>query len=169
MLLRAIDPARKGAAMNSPQNPPPTLTELKLPESLKQVINSAFERGKYFTVAYVGLDDRPEISFRGSVQVYSDTQLAIWARNPEGGLTAAISRNPYVSLLYGDFTPDSRAIMTFRGSARVESSESVRRKVYESSAQGEQDRDKDRRGDAVIIDLERVDGFYPGGVLKMQR
>ena len=120
-------------------------------------------------MAYVGPDDRPEISFRGSVQVYSDTQLAIWARNPEGGLSNAISRNPYVSLLYGDFTPESRAIITFRGSARVESAESVRRKVYESSAQGEQDRDKERGGDAVIIDLERVDGFYPGGVLKMQR
>jgi len=155
--------------MSTPQNPPPTLTELKLPEALKQLINSAFDRGKYFTVAYVGVDDRPELSFRGSVQAYSDTQLAIWARNPEGGLNNAIARNPHITLLYGDFTPESRAIITFRGSARVESAEAVRRKVYESAAQGEQDRDKERKGDAVIIDLERVDGFFPGGALKMRR
>lgn len=155
--------------MSTPPNPPPTLTELKLPDALKQLIHSAYDRMKYFAVAYVGLDDRPEISFRGSVQVYSDTQLAIWARNPEGGLNNAIARNPHVALLYGDFTPEARAVITFHGSARVESSEAVRRKVYEGAAQGEQDRDKERKGDAVIIDLDSVDGFFPGGLLKMRR
>jgi Pyridoxamine 5'-phosphate oxidase len=148
---------------------PPTLTELRLPEALKELINSAFDRVKYLSVAYVDLDNRPELSFRGSVRAHSDTQLAIWARNPEGGLNKAIGTNPHIALLYGDFTPESRAIITFRGRGRIDTTESVRRAVYESCPAGERERDKERKGDALIIDLDSVDGFFSGGVLKMRR
>ena len=137
--------------------------------SLKALIGSAYDRTKYLSVSYVGLDNRPELSFRGSVQVYSDTQLAVWARNPEGGLQKAMDKNPHIALLYGDFTPGSYAVITFRGRGHIDKSDAARRKVYESAAKGEQDRDKDRKGDALIIDLDNVDGFFAGGVLKMKR
>ena len=155
--------------MNTPQTPPPTFTEMRLPDSLKQLIGSAYDRTRYFSVAYVGLDGRPELSFRGSVQVYSDNQLAVWARNPEGGLQKAMNANPNMVLLYGDFTPGSYAVITFRGRGHIDTSEAARRQVYESAAKGEQDRDKERKGDALIIDLDSVDGFFSGGVLKMKR
>ena len=157
------------SAMSTPQPPPPTFTEMRLPPALKTLITSAYDRGKYFSVAYVGLDGRPELSFRGSLQVYSDTQLAIWARNPEGGLNKAIGTNPQIALLYGDFSPDSRAVITFHGRGRIDTSETVRNAVYDNAAAGERDRDKDRKGDALIIDLESVEGFFSGGMLKMRR
>lgn len=155
--------------MSTPQSSPPTFTELRLIPELKALINSAFDRAKYLSVAYVDLQNRPQLSFRGSVQVYSDTQLAIWARNPEGGLNKAIRTNPHLVLLYGDFTPESRAVITFRGRGYIDSSEEVRRKVYENAPAGERERDVERKGDALIIDLDSVEGFFPGGVLKMRR
>jgi hypothetical protein len=146
------------------QHTPPALTELKLSPALKETVNTALERGRMISVAYVSSEGRPELSFRGSVQAYSDTQLAIWVRNPEGGiLKATTSGHPHIALLYGELGAQSKAFVTFRGRGRVESSESVRRKVYE------RDMDKDRKGVALIIDLDSADGFFGGSALKMRR
>ena len=49
----------------------------------------------------------------------------------------------------------------------MESSESVRRKVYDDSPEAERNLDKDRKGVALIIDLDSVEGFFGGNALKM--
>ena len=152
------------------QPTPPPATELKLSPALKETVNTALERGRMISVAYVSPDGRPELSFRGSVQAYSDTQLAIWVRNPEGGiLKAATSGHPHIALLYGELGAQSKAFVTFRGRGHLESSESVRRKVYDDSPKIERDMDKDRNGVALIIDLDSVTGFFGGGALNMHR
>jgi hypothetical protein len=149
---------------------PPVLTELKLSPALKETVNTALERGRMISVAYVSPEGRPELSFRGSVQAYSDDQLAIWVRNPEGGILKAVtSGRPHIALLYGELGAQSKAFVTFRGRGRVESSESVRRKVYDDSPTIERDMDKDRKGVALLIDLDSVDGFLGGSALKMRR
>jgi hypothetical protein len=51
----------------------------------------------------------------------------------------------------------------------VDKSEAARRRVYESSHPFEQSQDKDRKGNALIIDLESVEGFFGGALLKMKR
>jgi hypothetical protein len=150
-------------------NAPPVLTELKLSAEMKDAINKAFEIQKPIVVAYVDENDAPQISYRGSTQAYSDTQLAIWVRNPEGRLLESIAKNPAMALMYGNFEPTGRAFMTLRGRARVDGSEAVRRKVYESAHPFERDKDKDRKGVAIIIDLDSVDGFFGGAMLKMRR
>ncbi len=151
------------------QQTPPVLTELKLSPALKETVNTALARGRMISVAYVSAEGRPELSFRGSVQAYSDTQLAIWVRNPEGGLLKAVtSGRPHIVLLYGELGAQSKAFVTFRGRGRVESSEPVRRKVYDDSPEGERNLDKDRKGVALIIDLDGVDGFFGGNLLKMR-
>ncbi len=156
--------------MATQQTAPQVLTELKLPSALKDTINSALERGRMLAVAYVSADGRPELSFRGSVQAYSDTQLAIWVRNPEGGILAAVRNGkPHITLLYGELRPDSKAFVTFRGRGKIESSESARRTVYEHSPELERNLDKERRGLPLIIDLDSVDGIFGGSVLKMRR
>jgi hypothetical protein len=151
------------------QRTPPVLTELKLSPALKETVNTALARGRMMSVAYVSPQGRPELSFRGSVQAYSDTQLAIWVRNPEGGILKALtSGHPHIALLYGDLGAQSKAFVTFRGRGRVESSEPVRRKVYDDSPEGERNLDKDRKGVALIIDPHSVDGIFGGNLLKMR-
>src|ERR1035438_6568298 len=151
------------------QRTPPVLTELKLSPALKETVNPALARGRMMSVAYVSPQGRPELSFRGSVQAYSDTQLAIWVRNPEGGILKALtSGHPHIALLYGELGAQSKAFMTFRGRGRVESSEPVRRKVYDDAPERKSTFDKDRKGVALIIDLDSVDGFFGGNMLKMR-
>ena len=117
--------------MSTPQAPAPA--ELKLSDAVKALVNNALPAGHPMSFAYVDDKGLPNLSFRGSVQAYSDTQLAMWVRNPEGGLAKAIAAHPAVALLYSDLTPASRAFLTFRGLARIDSNESVRSKVFENS------------------------------------
>jgi len=148
---------------------PPVLTELKLSAEMKDAINKAFEIQKPIVVAYVDENNAPQISYRGSTQAYSDKQLAIWVRNPEGRLLESIAKNPAMALMYGNFEPTGRAFMTLRGRAHVDSTEAVRGKVYDSAHPFERDKDKDRKGIAIVIDLDSVDGFFGGAMLKMRR
>lgn len=149
--------------------PPQPLTELKLPPALKQLVNSALARGKLISVGYVGESGRPELSFRGSVQAFSDTQLAIWVRNPTGGIVSAVTKNPNIALLYGDLDPASRAFITFHGRGRIDNSPETRRSVYSNSNEQERERDKDQKGMPLLIDLESVEGFFGSTPLKMRR
>lgn len=148
---------------------PQVITELKLSPALREVVNSALDHGRMMSVAYVGPDNRPELSFRGSTQAYSDTQLAIWVRNPNGGIIAAMrDGRSHISVLYGEIRPDAKTFLSFRGRGHIESSEDVRRTVYEHSPELERNMDKDRRGVPLIIDLDSVDGVFGGAILKMR-
>lgn len=153
----------------SEQHQPPILAELKLTPEMKQAIDTAAARRRPISVAYVNDAGEPEISFRGSTQAYSDDQLAIWVRNPESGLLKAVRTRPVVALIYGNLDPEERGFMVFRGRGRVDNSEAVRRHVYEHASEIEQSLDKERKGVPLIIDLESVDGFFGGAVLRMRR
>jgi len=156
--------------MATQQTQPQVLTELKLSPALKDVVNTALGRGRMISVAYVSPDGRPELSFRGSTQAYGDTQLAIWVRNPQGGIVAAVhGGRPHISLLYGEIGQDFKTFLSFRGRGRIDSSEAVRHTVYEQSPELERNLDKTRGGVALIIDLDSVDGFFGGAILKMRR
>jgi hypothetical protein len=148
---------------------PPILTELRLSEEMQAAVNTAFEKLKPVVVSYVDVNGAPQLSFRGSTQAYSETQLAIWVRNPEGRILESIEKNPAVALLYGSFEPTARAFMIFRGRARIDRTDAVRRHVYEHAHTFERDKDKDRKGSALVIDLDSVEGFFGGAQLKMKR
>ena len=148
---------------------PPILTELRLSEDMQRAVNTAFETLKPIVVSYVDENGAPQLSFRGSTQAYSETQLAIWVRNPEGRILESIEKNPAIALLYGSFEPTARAFMIFRGRARIDGTDAVRRHVYEHAHAFERDKDKDRKGSALIIDLDSVEGFFGGAQLKMKR
>jgi general stress protein 26 len=149
--------------------PPPVLTELKLSAQMKKAINTALETGRAIVIAYVDESGAPQTSYRGSTHVHSDTQLAIWVRNPEGRILASVRKNPRVALLYGNFDPASRGFMNMRGRARIDESAEARRRVYDESPEGERNLDKERKGVPLIIDLDSVEGFFGGAVLKMRR
>jgi general stress protein 26 len=149
------------------QPPPEPLTELKLVDEIKKAVNESFTSGKPVIVAYVDENGQPSLSFRGSTQAYSDTALSIWARNPDGGLLKSLQKNPRVTILYRD--PETRAMLQFRGVARVDNSESAREHVYTNMPEPERNADREKKGSPVIIDLERVDGFMPGIRVAMRK
>lgn len=149
--------------------PPPILTELTLSDAMKNAVDSAFGTGKPLAIAYVDENGAPQLSYRGSTQAFSDTQLAIWVRNPDGRILGSIAKNPAVALIYGNFDPNNRGFMIFRGRAHIDGSEAVRRQVYERAHEFERNQDKERKGLAMLIDLDSIEGFFGGARLKMKR
>lgn len=152
------------AAPQPPQFQP--LTELKLTDEIKEAVNGALLNRTPIMVAYVDEEGQPSLSFRGSTQAYSDTQLAIWVRNPEGGLQKALQKNDRITLFYRD--PEKRITLQFRGRARIQNDEATREHVYTHAPQPEQNADPQRRGFPLIIDLHRVDGVMPGFRVQMR-
>jgi hypothetical protein len=137
----------------TPRAPSP----LELSPALMKTIDSALASRHPMLVSYVDAEGQPVLAFRGSTQAFSETQLAIWVRNPAGRFATSIAKNPRVALMYRD--EDSKATYQFAGRARIDGSEATRKKVFESAAKVEQDHDFARVGIAVIIDLERVEGY----------
>jgi len=69
----------------------------------------------------------------------------------------ALQKNPKVALMYRD--EDTKATYQLQGRARVTTDEAERYRVYNASAMVEQAHDFAQLGVAVIIDLDRVEGY----------
>ena len=150
---------------------PVTLTELKINDALNRRISEAYVPNDWpIVVAYVDPEGRPGVSYRGSLVVVSESQLGFWARNGEGGTASALGENPNFTALYREPSPDhgrSMAVVTFRGKAHIETAGHLRDQVWEMMPQRERESDAEKKGVAVIIDLESVTGFIPGFRLQM--
>jgi hypothetical protein len=152
--------------------PQETLTELQINDALKQKVADAYVPNDWpIMVGYVDDQGRPGMSYRGSVVVVSPTQLGMWARNQEGSTAHAIEKNPDMILMYREPTPDhgrSAAVVTFRGKGRV-GTDAERDQVYSTMPQRERDADAEKKGLAIIVDLESVTGFMQGYRFQMTK
>lgn len=144
-----------------------TPSGIELTADMVQAVNSALENGKPVIVSYVDPDGQPHLSFRGSTHAHAPDELAIWVRDPQGGLLAGVERNPRLTLLYRD--PQTRTMLLFYGRARVEASEEAGRMVYDQSPEAERQRDPERKGKPLVIQLDRVEGITAGGRVLMSR
>jgi hypothetical protein len=138
----------------------------ELPDFVKYRVNGALANDTPLAVVYVGEDGRPHLSLRGSVQVYSKTQLSLWVRQGAGGIATGIGKNPAVELLYRD--NESRSTLIFKGNARVDSDVVVRRAIYDATPEVEQNHEAWESGVAVIVDLTEVGGATPDGRVRMK-
>ena len=141
--------------MPSSSNP-----SLALSDELKALVNNALAQGAPLRLAAFSPDGKPVLSFRGSVQTYSDDQLGLWARNGQGGTLDAIRANPNVVLVYRSATTP---VLQFHGRARVAQSDQERARVFDSAPEREQAADPECKGVAVIVDLDRVEGVLRVG------
>ena len=141
---------------------------IQLTEQMKQDINGAFEGGHPIAVSAVTPESEPAVSYRRTTQAYGDDALAFWVRNREDSVTLrAIAVHPVVVAVYTNMT-EWRHYM-FTGRARVDADPRVRDTVFENSPAAEQERDPERRGVAVIVELESVRGRGAEGPVRMSR
>jgi hypothetical protein len=140
---------------------------LALEGEIAEAVDNAYDDGRPVVLGYVDADGRPRLSFRGSTQVFDRERLAVWARNPEGGLPLALAERPHVCLIYRN--PSPRRIYVVYGRARVVTDPEVGRRVYDRSTRAERDRDPERLGVAVLIDVDRVEGVTDDGPFLMKR
>lgn len=140
--------------------PTPQSASLVLTDEIKALVNGALANGTPLLLAAVSAAGKPVVSFRGSIQTYSDDQLGLWARHSQGGTLEAISANPNVVLVYrSPATP----VLQFHGRARIATDEAERARVFENAPEREQAADPERKGAAVIVDLDRVEGVIRVG------
>lgn len=146
---------------------PPEPTLLRLTDDIKKAINGALDNQTPMLIAYCDDAEHIHLSFRGTVQSYGDEQLALWARDPEAGLPRNIVAHPQVTLFYHD--PTSRASYSFQGRARIESDPEARDRIFDNSNPREQYMDYNRRGAAIVVELDHVEGRGPAGRVLMTR
>src|SRR4029079_5864572 len=65
--------------------------ELKLQDEVKHMVDNSLDDNCPMVVGYMGEDGQPQLSLRGSMRAISDTQLAFWGRNPNGGNVRALA------------------------------------------------------------------------------
>lgn len=137
--------------------PPAVAQAIVLPDDVKRRIDNALVERKPMLVAHVDAQGQPILSFRGSVQVHSDDQLALWIRNAQGGFIAAILANPRIALMYRD--EGAKATYQFQGRARVTERAAERQRIFERAPAVERAHDFAMLGAAVVVDLDRVEGY----------
>jgi hypothetical protein len=137
-------------------------------KDIPAAINGALLRGHSLAIAHIDEDGDPVVSFRGSVHVHGPQQLALWARKPDSGLVASLATHPRVHLIYyGGHEGPGPAFLSFKGSAHADPA--ANDPVYEAMVAPERDQDPERRGVAVIVDVESVSGFAGGAMFQMER
>ena len=132
---------------------------LEISDHVAQAVNGAYGAGRPIVLSYVNAAGYPSVSTRGSTHVHGPQQLAIWGRNPEGGLQKALATNDKVGLLA--FNMDPFTLLFFTGRARLDPSQNDT--VWEKTPDGEKGQDPDRKGSAIIIDLDSIKGLGGDG------
>lgn len=133
-------------------------------DHVRAAIDDALANNTPITLAYIGPDGAPRLSLRGSVQTAGPRELTLWARK-QAGFVDAIAVDPRVTVLYRN--SPTRTTFTITGRARVV--EGARRDaIYELSPEVEQLHDPERRGIAVVIDVDRVQGSSPFGMVLVE-
>jgi len=140
---------------------------LCLTDEIRSAVDGALDNQTPMLIAYTDDTNEIHLSFRGTIQAYSADQLALWARDPGGGLPRHIAARPHVTLFYHD--PATRTTYTFYGRARVADEPAARAVIFDSSHPRERQMDFGRRGVAIVVDLDKVEGRGPGGRILMVR
>ena len=126
---------------------------IKLTDQMREEIDPALAHGCSCLVATVSPDGIPNVGFKGSVMVFDDTSLAYWERTLQGTMEN-VAANPHVMILFRN--PATRAAWRFVGKATVHKEGTLREQVMARTVQAELDRDPERKGYAVIVQVEKV-------------
>jgi hypothetical protein len=141
---------------------------IELDEQVTEDVNMASRTGHPMIFVGVTPEGEPTVSFRGSAQVLGKDRLAFWAR--KGGdstLVNSLATHPTVVAVYSNMP--ERRFYQFKGKARLVSTEPDRTTVYDNAPDFERNADPEKKGDAVIIELESVRGRGKDGMVMMAR
>jgi general stress protein 26 len=140
---------------------------LDLTGDIAAAVDGAASRGAALALAYVREDGSPSVSFRGSTQVHSPTELAVWARKRDSGLARAIEERPQVSLVYYGPGGPGPMFLSIEGHARV--APEANDQVWAAMIEGERGQDPERNGVAVVIEVDTVNGAGEHGFFQQSR
>lgn len=111
-------------------------------------------------VGTASLSGIPDVAPKASVVVWDEEHLVFWERS-HGKTRANLVENPNVCVFF--FSPTNQKFWKFFGVAELLHDGELRQQIMEQTYASELDRDPERKGLAVVIRVDRVDG--PGEVL----
>ena len=130
---------------------------IELTDDMRTRLSTALADGYPVIAASVEPDGYPKLSFYGSVHVAGPDRLALWHRQPEGGLLDRIAQgNDKIALMYRHAA--ERVGWQFFGRASVVDDPESATKIYDAIPELEKLLDSERKGKAVVIELDRVTG-----------
>lgn len=132
-----------------------------IPKILQAHINTAFP-ANVCLVGSVLPSGFAQVSPRGSTMVFDDAHIALWERGKgstnenlaDGTPLTVFFRNP---LLREQGVLPKGGIARFYGRARIYRSGPIYEEVWQRLVQPEKDRDPQKSGHAVLIEIERVE------------
>jgi hypothetical protein len=133
----------------------------RIPKTLHEPINTAFPNDVCL-VATVLPSGFAQVSPRGSTQVFDDRHFSLWERG-RGSTTENLVDGTKVTIYFrkpqlrADGVLPKGGIARFYGIARLHKSGAVYEEVWQRLIQPEKDRDPEKKGFAVLIEVERAE------------
>lgn len=133
----------------------------RIPKTLHEPINTAFPNDVCL-VATVLPSGFAQVSPRGSTQVFDDRHFSLWERG-KGSTTENLVDGSKVTIYFRkpqlrtDGILPKGGIARFYGTARLHKSGAVYEEVWQRLIQPEKDRDPQKKGFAVLIEIERAE------------
>jgi len=134
---------------------PAEVTDVDLTQ-WSEAINHALEEGTPCLLATADDAGYPDIAFKGSMMVFDKDNLAWWERSLAEQIEQ-VAKNPHIVVLYRNTKEDRRIPhMRIYGDATLHRSGEMREQVMSRTIQRELDSDPERKGFAVVVQVNRV-------------
>ena len=132
-----------------------------IPKKVQPLIDGAFPEHVCLIGTVLG-DGHAQITPRGSTQVYDDDHISLWERG-RGSTAALLADGTKVTVFYLNFGARDvlpiGGIVRLYGTAAVHKSGPVYDKVWDRLIPPEKDWDKEKKGWAVLITIDRAENL----------
>jgi hypothetical protein len=134
---------------------------VQMTELMAKLLETALEDGTPCLVGSASKDGHPQISPKGSVAVFDGKTLSYWERSYRSS-QAHIEANPNVVVYYRNAArtaeiPYRGAALRFHGKARFVKDGPERERAWDLSGEVERSRDPEKKGYAVLIEVEKIE------------
>jgi predicted pyridoxine 5'-phosphate oxidase superfamily flavin-nucleotide-binding protein len=142
---------------------------IKMTPVMKELLDKALADGTPCLIGTASADGHPQISPKGSVAVYDDHTLCYWERSHRTS-EKRIGENPNVVVYYRNparkENPYRASCIRFHGRARLVTNGPEREKAWTLTNHEEQSKDPEKKGAAVLIDLDRIEQIDSQVIMK---
>jgi general stress protein 26 len=126
---------------------------LSFTPEMREAIALALDERAYCIVGTADAEGWANVSYRGSVAVYSDDTLSFWNRN-RTETVKNIEENPKATIFYRN--RDRGANWRFFGEARIVTDKAERERIMEITDEREMAPDPERKGIGILVQVKRV-------------
>jgi hypothetical protein len=145
---------------------------MEMTDQMRELLDSALADGNPCLLGTATKAGDPQISPKGSVAVFDPKTLSYWERSKRSAL-AHLGENPRVVVFFrspkhaAEMPQYAGGALRFHGTARIVEDGPVREQVWQRTIKAEQDRDPEKKGVGVLIDVEKIELL--SGAVVMQK